>query len=183
MSQAGQQTSTVFSSLKLSRSSTDPRVTARRAALGIHHSAIIASVCHVFGSVLGMIDSPAMRDDLSNGLSGTLTLLIPFLAFLVFSALTQSRMGVPPTASETATPPELCTSGLFAYSRNPVYLAFVVPLAAIAVWSLSAAVAAIIVYLAATTRFVIRGEERALQATFGQAYDAYCRTTPRWLLV
>jgi protein-S-isoprenylcysteine O-methyltransferase Ste14 len=29
--------------------------------------------------------------------------------------------------------------------------------------------------------FVIRGEERALRAKFGAAFDGYCQRTPRWL--
>jgi protein-S-isoprenylcysteine O-methyltransferase Ste14 len=130
-----------------------------------------------------MIHSPVMLRDLSQGVSGSIVLIAPFLAFLAFSALTQWRMGVHPTASQTATPPELCTSGMFAYTRNPVYLAFILPLAALGYWSILAAVASIAMYMVATTLLVIRGEESFLASKFGPAYAAYCDRTPRWLLV
>ena len=76
----------------------------------------------------------------------------------------------------------LVTSGVYRFSRNPMYLADVLLLAAWAAWLASAAaligLPLFIVYL---NRYQIELEERALQARFGAAYAAYRATVRRWL--
>jgi protein-S-isoprenylcysteine O-methyltransferase Ste14 len=76
----------------------------------------------------------------------------------------------------------LVTSGPYRFSRNPMYLADVLLLAAWAAWLANAAaligLPLFIVYL---NRYQIELEERALQARFGAAYAAYRATVRRWL--
>ena len=62
-------------------------------------------------------------------------------------------------------------------------LAFVLPLAALGYYSGAAAVVAVAAYIAAMTAWVIKGEEKELRVIFGADYDAYLKSTPRWLLV
>ena len=76
----------------------------------------------------------------------------------------------------------LVDSGVFAWSRHPMYVGFVAVLLGAALmfdaaWSLLGPLA-----LAAWLhRFQIRPEERVLSQRFGAAFDAYCRRVPRWL--
>lgn len=82
-----------------------------------------------------------------------------------------------PSASST-----IVTSGIYQWSRNPMYLGF---LLVIAGWGVHLAnvgallgVPAFVVYM---NRFQIMPEERALTAKFGAAYEAYLRRVRRWL--
>ncbi len=76
----------------------------------------------------------------------------------------------------------LITTGVFAISRNPIYLGDLLILAALAVWlgnMLNIALPALFVWY--INRFQIAPEERALREKFGAAYDAYCSRVRRWL--
>lgn len=86
---------------------------------------------------------------------------------------------VDPTRPEAAS--ALVVSGIFRYTRNPMYLGFAVLLTAWAVkqaslWALLA-VPLCVLYL---DRFQIRPEERALRRRFAAQFDAYCRRVRRW---
>jgi protein-S-isoprenylcysteine O-methyltransferase Ste14 len=75
----------------------------------------------------------------------------------------------------------LLTHGVFAWSRNPIYLGNVLlliggGLVSDIAWFLPAAVAA----MALTDRLAVRREEAHLAAKFGNAYRQYARTTRRW---
>lgn len=76
----------------------------------------------------------------------------------------------------------LVSSGVYRYSRNPMYVGFSLWLAA---WALSLnsswALLSIPLYMAYLQRFQIRPEERALQQLFGSAFSDYCAKTRRWL--
>jgi protein-S-isoprenylcysteine O-methyltransferase Ste14 len=77
---------------------------------------------------------------------------------------------------------ELVARGIFRVSRNPMYLALAIALLGWAAqrgraWLVLGPVA-FVLYI---TRFQILSEERALADKFGPAYDAYRRTTRRWL--
>lgn len=73
-------------------------------------------------------------------------------------------------------------SGVYGYTRNPMYLGFLVALIAWAAWlaapwSLLGPVA----YVAWMTRFQILPEERALKEHFGDDFSDYCRRVRRWI--
>ncbi|MBI4900981.1 MAG: isoprenylcysteine carboxylmethyltransferase family protein, partial [Actinobacteria bacterium] len=75
----------------------------------------------------------------------------------------------------------LVTSGVFAYSRNPIYVADALILAAYGAW-LGRPVALLgIPALAAALHPQIRAEERALEERFGSEYESYLARVPRWL--
>lgn len=73
-------------------------------------------------------------------------------------------------------------SGIYRYSRNPMYLGMLLVLVAWAAWLGNAAslllAASFVPYI---SRFQIQPEERALRQNFGQAYASYVRETRRWL--
>ena len=76
----------------------------------------------------------------------------------------------------------LVTSGLFRFSRNPIYLGFVfaslgIGIAAPNLWILLLLPLVIWVF----TVQVIGKEERYLRERFGEAYERYCREVRRWL--
>lgn len=76
----------------------------------------------------------------------------------------------------------LITSGPFRRSRNPIYLADALLLAAWLVWlgNIVSVVLlpAFVIYL---SYFQIRPEEQALAVKFGEDYRAYCRRVRRWV--
>ena len=76
----------------------------------------------------------------------------------------------------------LVTRGVYRFSRNPMYVADVLLLAAWGVWlgNIAAAVP-IVLFIAYMNRFQIAPEERALQAHYGAAYTDYRQAVRRWL--
>ncbi len=78
-------------------------------------------------------------------------------------------------------PAALLTTGPFAYSRNPIYLADALILAGLVLrWDLASLplVAAFVILI---SRRFIRGEEAGCAAAFGPAWQAYATRVRRWL--
>ena len=76
----------------------------------------------------------------------------------------------------------LVTSGVFRFSRNPMYVGFTALLVGWAVclaapWALVGPVA----FVLFTNRFQIIPEERVMRDKFGQAYDDYQAQVRRWI--
>lgn len=77
---------------------------------------------------------------------------------------------------------KLVTSGLYRFSRNPMYVGFLLWLLAVFVWVGSGANAIFIVlFIWIANRFYIAPEERALGALFGERYLAYKQNVRRWI--
>jgi len=75
---------------------------------------------------------------------------------------------------------ELTTSGLYAHTRNPLYLGSIVIAAGFAVAALSWWIVAILIAMFVAIYVpVIRGEEAFLRSTFKDQFDEYCRHVPR----
>ena len=76
----------------------------------------------------------------------------------------------------------LVTSGVFSFTRNPMYLGVALLLAGWATYLGTLPVfLGPVVFVAWITRFQIVPEERLLSARFGDAFDAWRRRTRRWL--
>ena len=76
----------------------------------------------------------------------------------------------------------LVTTGVFAFSRNPMYTGMVLALAGTAVIMNGALPWLVILAFAAILRgFFIRTEERLMEQTFGEAYTAYKTRVRRWI--
>lgn len=78
-------------------------------------------------------------------------------------------------------PQVLVTSGLYRYSRNPMYLGMLIAL--IGVWFLLGALSPLIVVLLfywVLNQWYIPYEEARMKQVFGQAYEQYVRRTGRW---
>jgi len=78
-------------------------------------------------------------------------------------------------------PDRLVTEGMFRYSRNPIYLGFVLIL--FGVWiilgTLSPVVGALL-FGVITNQWYIPYEEQMLTTQFGQAFEKYKKQTRRW---
>lgn len=108
------------------------------------------------------------------GLTGVL------LSALGVASFRRARTTVNPLTPDAAT--TLVVSGVYRFTRNPMYLGFLFLLLAEIVWlanPLALLVApAFVLYL---NRFQIVPEEKALQARFGADFNAYAAQVRRWL--
>lgn len=76
----------------------------------------------------------------------------------------------------------LVTGGIFAWSRNPMYVGMVLVLTGWAVFLGSVwLIAGPLLFAVFIDRFQIQPEERVLAAKFGSAYAEYCRRVRRWI--
>ena len=91
----------------------------------------------------------------------------------------RAKTTVNPTTPAAAS--ALVRTGVFRFTRNPMYLSLLLCLVAWAVY-LSNALALLIVplFVLYMNRFQIAPEERALATLFGDAYAAYKREVRRW---
>jgi len=113
-------------------------------------------------------------------------IFIMVVAIAVFFAIVisiQRYMRVSIRAVSFGAPRQLISAGPFLWSRNPIYLAFLIPLVALTWVSAGAAACTIGLYIAAMNTLVITYEERDLSEPFGDQYEEYRRRTPRWLFL
>jgi protein-S-isoprenylcysteine O-methyltransferase Ste14 len=142
-------------------------------------SAWISGLSYTFGIVLVAHERINVTPDQSSAI--TFGLIACLAAFFIAVLAIQKYMRLSLLANTFGAPAQLVTSGIFKYSRNPIYVAFLIPLASLALLSISAAILAITLYVAAMNVTVLRKEERDLVATFGQTYTAYATRVPRWI--
>lgn len=79
-------------------------------------------------------------------------------------------------------PDKLIKEGLFNYSRNPMYLGFVIALSGISIilGTISAFII-LIIFILITDQWYIKFEEKMMIKKFGDKYVAYMKTTRRWI--
>jgi protein-S-isoprenylcysteine O-methyltransferase Ste14 len=124
--------------------------------------------------------APYLPPAVQYGVPALLVLSAGVIGLLAVRTFARARTTVNPVQIATAS--TLVTDGVFAWSRNPMYLALtsLVLAAAIAApnpWALAAPVG----FAAFLDRFQIRPEERMMRAKFGAAYDAYASRVRRWI--
>ena len=105
------------------------------------------------------------------------------VAGVTLAVLGAARFRAAGTHLRTSRPAEaLVRSGLYRYSRNPIYIGLVLLHAAVGAGFDNAWTLALTAVFAAVLHVgVIRREEAYLTARFGQAYRDYCTRTRRWL--
>lgn len=76
----------------------------------------------------------------------------------------------------------LVASGVYQFTRNPMYLGFLLILIGWAVflsnWFSALLLPVFVIYM---NRFQIKPEEQALSKIFGLQFDVYCKSARRWL--
>jgi hypothetical protein len=75
----------------------------------------------------------------------------------------------------------LVSSGLYAYTRNPMYLGHIIFLTGLALTLRSWLAAAITIIVAIWLHFRVLADERNLSVTLGPEYISYTRSVKRWL--
>lgn len=108
----------------------------------------------------------------------TLWLLAVGLAAAALAEMKKHKTTVEPGRR----PSSLVTSGVFAFTRNPLYLSLLLCVAGLALmtdilWFIGASIALGLVL----DRVVIKREERVLEETFGNEYITYKNHVRRWL--
>lgn len=106
-------------------------------------------------------------------------LLIPsgVLLFAAGADFSSAKTNIPPWKPSTA----LVTSGVYRYTRNPMYLGMALAYAAVSVFADSLiALLGLPVALAVMHYGVIAREERYLKEKFGEPYREYRRRVRRW---
>jgi protein-S-isoprenylcysteine O-methyltransferase Ste14 len=86
------------------------------------------------------------------------------------------------TPAPTDAPRVLVVQGLYRFTRNPMYLGVAAMIAGQAGYYRSASIGIyLLIVLLAFHTFVRLYEEPTLRRLFGEQYELYCRTVPRWL--
>ncbi|MFK0573335.1 methyltransferase family protein [Endozoicomonas sp.] len=122
--------------------------------------------------------------DLSRDIRMAVFLACSSLAFMVALAgvisFRRQKTTVNPVNPEAAS--SLVTGGIYQYTRNPMYLGFVIFLLGWGVW-LTNILALLLVpcFALYMTRFQIMPEEKALEALFGENFTSYKHSVRRWL--
>lgn len=78
-------------------------------------------------------------------------------------------------------PDRLVTSGIYAHTRNPMYLGHQIFLAGLALATRSPVAVGLFVGHVPWFDARVRHDEAALGTRFGSAYERYCQRVPRWL--
>lgn len=114
------------------------------------------------------------------GIATGLALLAAVIALAGVVAFRANKTTVNPLKPGAAS--AVVSSGVYRYSRNPMYLGLLLALAAWAIY-LSNALAALFLpaFVAYMNQFQIRPEERALLAKFGPAFSQYLAAVRRWV--
>ena len=109
-------------------------------------------------------------------------LSLSFLGFLLgmgaFVKFREARTTLDPHGSAQ----QLVTSGIYRFTRNPIYLGFLLmviglPLNSGHYWGIVVAP----IYVLMMNRLIIQHEEAYLERKFGQAYTSYTSRVRRWL--
>ena len=76
----------------------------------------------------------------------------------------------------------LVNTGIFKYTRNPMYLGMVFILISIALkFNIYGGIIVVLLFFSFITKFQIVPEENAMENLFGKEYKKYKKTTRRWL--
>lgn len=80
-------------------------------------------------------------------------------------------------------PDLLVTEGVYQYTRNPMYLGFVIALLGVALLlgGMMISLLLVVVFVVITDRWYIAFEERMMLKKFGPAYEVYCQKVRRWI--
>ena len=149
---------------------------------GVDISSWLSWACYGLGFGLTLRLAPESIADLQSGGLGLAVLVVAVVAFFGLVLAIQHQMNVALSNTAFGEPRKLTTGGFFALSRNPMYVAFLIPLLSLAIYSPLSAIAATALYVAAMNSLIISNEEEGLQAGFGAHYRRYCQATPRWLV-
>ncbi|WP_201617216.1 methyltransferase family protein [Psychrobacter urativorans] len=126
--------------------------------------------------------SPALKFALpgSGWLGGGLAIIGLGIGVMGVTEFKKAQTTVNPHTPEKSE--HLVTSGIYQYSRNPMYVGLVFILFGWALYlSHLLAFALILIFIKYMSRFQIQAEEKVITKKFGDAYRAYLARVRRWL--
>lgn len=85
------------------------------------------------------------------------------------------------TPNPLVPPQTLVAIGPFAWTRNPIILSHALASLGVALVVASPAAIVVVLLLGIPVQFIVRIEERSLEARYGDAYLRYRATVPRWI--
>lgn len=107
-----------------------------------------------------------------------LLILAGGLVFFALLEFAKARTTVIPRQSPNA----LITTGIFRFSRNPIYLADLLVLMGFSlIWGKPLGIVLVPLFFVLLDRRFIRGEEQELRAAFPDEFDDFVSVTRRWL--
>lgn len=107
-------------------------------------------------------------------------LLAVAVSLTAISAFVRSRTTINPVKRRAAT--SLVTTGVFAFSRNPMYLGLLLFLFGFSLQvNVAGGLPLLFLFALYLNRFQIVPEERDLRAVFGKEYEDYMKKTRRWI--
>jgi protein-S-isoprenylcysteine O-methyltransferase Ste14 len=142
--------------------------------------AVLVAIVAAAMAALAYLVPAAGTVSVSPMVAGVLALAGGLVALSGVVAFRRQETTVNPLTPEQSS--SLVASGIYRFSRNPMYLGFLLCLVGWCVY-LANCVAALLLpgFVMYMTRFQIQPEERALRARFGSQFEAYYRTVRRWL--
>lgn len=137
--------------------------------------------------LLSIVFATALSSVLPGAGPGSLAWRLPGAFLLVIGAALSARGSalfaqVGTNVHTFGEPGKLVATGLFGFSRNPMYLGFLILLTGVAVLlgTLTAWVAPL-AFFAAASFWYIPFEEQRMRDTFGTDYERYQQTVNRWI--
>lgn len=136
------------------------------------------------GVAMGLVSAlaPSLAWDLPYARGVALVLAVAGLVVAGLGVVSFRRVGTTVNPTKPQATSSLVDTGLYRFSRNPMYLGCVVALAG---WALLLANLLALVFVPAfvvfMNRFQIIPEERALSAIFGTEFTAYTQKVRRWV--
>lgn len=125
---------------------------------------------------------PALKFSLNGATGLAVGLAITGLGSGVMGVVQFKKAQTTPNPQALEQVSSLVTSGIYKYSRNPMYVGLVLILLGWAVY-LSHFLAFVLlpVFILYMTRFQIQPEEQAMKKKFGSKYQAYLERVRRWI--
>jgi protein-S-isoprenylcysteine O-methyltransferase Ste14 len=125
---------------------------------------------------------PALTTFHPAGLAISIALAVIGVGFAIAGVYEFRRARTTVDPREPGKSSAVVTSGIYRFTRNPMYLGFLLLLVAWAVYlSNVAAATGPVFFVLYMNRFQIAPEERILRSHFGAPYEAYLKTARRWL--
>jgi protein-S-isoprenylcysteine O-methyltransferase Ste14 len=118
---------------------------------------------------ISRIGSDAIVQDLHAGAIGVAAFLASIVTYFVLQHFLHRDENKP-----------YSTTGVFGLSRNPAYLSFFLPLAAMAYFDWQTSAACMVIYVLAMNVLVVHHQERDMQSTYGADFTTYRAAVPRW---
>ena len=132
-----------------------------------------------FAALGGFVGSFVPIDWAYNSIFGAALVIVGILVMVVAAAqMLLARTTVIPHRDPSA----LVMNGMFALSRNPIYLADATILTGLYLhWDALLALPLVLLFMIVITRRFIRPEEARLESAFGEVFQEYRARTRRWL--